>query len=370
MRLRARIGTLMLMTLLALAGCGTAPTLPAGVAVKLTPPAPSAPQLPPAGSGRGGYYQDDGPGANPPPDLDSAADAEVKNEPYFARNSKPYVVFGNTITPITDQQPFVQHGLASWYGKKFHGQRTASGERYDMYKMTAAHPTLPIPSYVRVTSMVSGKQVILRINDRGPFHSKRIIDVSYTAALQLGLLEKGSHDVQVERLLAPEIERIRAVRFATAPSDAPPLPVLSKPNSALNSALKVAPPRLDDELMAQGELAPTPALLLAATGGPSDSAADSGVAVSTDVEQPAPVITEELASGYYLQLGAFSHAENAQVLRARLASWADNGKPLLMLSKSAKYRLFSGPFSSRAEAAEAAATLPARLRLKPMIVQR
>jgi rare lipoprotein A len=163
---------------------------------------PGLPALPPAGSGRGGYYLDDGPGSNPPPNLDQVADAVVKAEPYAKYGNRPYSVFGVTYTPLTGEEQYKQRGMASWYGIKFHGQRTSSGELYDMYKMTAAHPTLPIPSYARVTNLDSGQSVVVRINDRGPFHSKRIIDVSYTAALKLGLLARGSHEVEVERLFA------------------------------------------------------------------------------------------------------------------------------------------------------------------------
>ena len=118
--------------------------LPSGGKVKVPvariPPA----GIGPAGSGRGGYYKDDGPGDNPPANLRDVPDAEVRNEPYSTRSNRPYVVFGKTYTPITDNEPFKQKGTGTWYGKKFHGQRTSSGEIYDMYKMTAAHPTLPI----------------------------------------------------------------------------------------------------------------------------------------------------------------------------------------------------------------------------------
>ena len=178
---------------------------------------PTLPAMPAAGSGRGGYYKDDGPGDNPPANLRDVPDAEVRNEPYSTRSNRPYVVFGKTYTPITDNQPFTQRGTGTWYGKKFHGQRTSSGEIYDMYKMTAAHPTLPIPSYARVTSIDSGEQVIVRINDRGPFHATRVIDVSYTAALKLGFLGKGSHQVIVERLLPADIDAILAARAAPKP---------------------------------------------------------------------------------------------------------------------------------------------------------
>ncbi|HSY28964.1 MAG TPA: septal ring lytic transglycosylase RlpA family protein, partial [Burkholderiaceae bacterium] len=138
---------------LALVACSSAPRVP------ISPPAtpatnqPSAnpssssgarlPALPPAGSGRGGYYQDDGPGDHPPEGLLDVPDAVPKVEPYSTTGNKPYVVFGKTYTPILDQRPFKQRGTGSWYGKKFHGQKTSSGELYDMYKLTAAHPTLP-----------------------------------------------------------------------------------------------------------------------------------------------------------------------------------------------------------------------------------
>src|SRR3546814_5789224 len=94
-------------------------------------------------------------------------------------SSDLYVVFGKRYTPVSDEQPFRQEGTASWYGRKFHGKKTANGETYDMYAMSAAHPTLPIPSYARITRAGTGKSVIVRINDRGPFHSSRIIDLSY-----------------------------------------------------------------------------------------------------------------------------------------------------------------------------------------------
>jgi rare lipoprotein A len=114
--------------------------------------------------------------------------------------NRPYVALGNAYTPQSTRRAHSEEGLASWYGRRFHGRKTASGEPYDMYAMTAAHPTLPIPSYARVTSLDSGKSVVVRINDRGPFHSKRVIDLSYTAAHKLGYIKRGSTRVRVEAL--------------------------------------------------------------------------------------------------------------------------------------------------------------------------
>lgn len=174
---------------LALAGCGS------------TPPAPA--KLPPSSTTTaqgGGYYLDDGPEANPPPNLDAVPDAVPREEPLHRFANRTYVALGNTYTPQTERRDHSQEGLASWYGRRFHGRKTASGEPYDMYAMTAAHPTLPIPSYARVTALDNGKSVVVRINDRGPFHSSRIIDLSYTAAHKLGYIARGSTRVRVESL--------------------------------------------------------------------------------------------------------------------------------------------------------------------------
>lgn len=167
---------------LALAGCGSAP------------PAKEASRAPKGG----GYYLDDGPPANPPGDLDAIPDAVPRDEPLHRFANRSYVALGQSFTPQTMRRAFGEEGLASWYGRRFHGKKTASGELYDMYAMTAAHPTLPIPSYARVTALDSGKSVVVRINDRGPFHGGRVIDLSYTAARKLGLLGPGSKRVRVE----------------------------------------------------------------------------------------------------------------------------------------------------------------------------
>jgi rare lipoprotein A len=150
---------------------------------------------------KGGYYKDDGPGEKAPANLAEIPDAEPRLEPLHRYANRPYRVFGNEYVPLATLQPFRQRGLASWYGRRFHGQKTASGEPYDMYAMTAAHPTLPIPSYARVTNLANGRAVVVRVNDRGPFHSSRIIDLSYAAAYKLGFIEAGSARVEVEAII-------------------------------------------------------------------------------------------------------------------------------------------------------------------------
>lgn len=148
----------------------------------------------------GGYYLDDGPGDNPPPDIDAIPDAVPRPEQPLARANRPYMALGENYTPMTSYQPYKASGVASWYGRRYHGQKTSSGEIYDMYSMSAAHPVLPIPSYVRVTNPENGKSVVVRVNDRGPFKHDRLIDLSYAAAYKLRLTGKGSGQVEVEAI--------------------------------------------------------------------------------------------------------------------------------------------------------------------------
>jgi len=148
----------------------------------------------------GGYYQNDGPGAKPPP-LASIPDAVPRVEPLNRFANRPYNRLGKDYVPLTSVQPYRQRGMASWYGKQFHGQKTSSGEIYDMYAMSAAHPLLPIPSFARVTNLANGKSVVVRVNDRGPFHGGRIIDLSWAAAAKLGYVERGSAEVEVEAIV-------------------------------------------------------------------------------------------------------------------------------------------------------------------------
>ena len=157
----------------------------------------------------GGYYLDDGPGDNPPPDLHLVPDAIPRAESLRPANMQPYVALGKNFKPMTELRPYKERGTASWYGRRYHGNNTASGEVYDMYAMTAAHPTLPLPSYARVTNLENGKSVIVRLNDRGPFLSDRLIDLSYTAAYKLGILAGGSGRVEVESILPGEGDTVR-----------------------------------------------------------------------------------------------------------------------------------------------------------------
>lgn len=153
----------------------------------------------------GGYYQNDGPPDRVSSDIASTPDATPRIEPFLARANRPYVALGRSYTPFTTDVAFRERGFASWYGKQFHGNRTASGEIYDMFAMTAAHPTLPLPSYVRITHARTRNQIIVRVNDRGPFKSDRVIDLSYAAALKLGIAAAGTGEVEIERITHAQI---------------------------------------------------------------------------------------------------------------------------------------------------------------------
>ncbi|NIM28548.1 MAG: septal ring lytic transglycosylase RlpA family protein [Gammaproteobacteria bacterium] len=156
-------------------------------------------------------------------DVASVPDAVPRVEPR-SRYGNPYsyTVHGKRYYTLQTSQGYRQRGIASWYGTKFHGRRTSSGEPYDMYAMTAAHKTLPLPTYARVTNLENGRSVVLRVNDRGPFHSNRVIDLSYTAAWKLGILAKGTGYVEV---LALDPRNLQSTKVANATPGASAEPV-------------------------------------------------------------------------------------------------------------------------------------------------
>lgn len=280
----------------------------------------------------GGYYKDDGPGGNIPANIQSIPDAVPRVETHARANFRPYVVFGKRYVPIAENQPYRQTGVASWYGRKFHGNRTANGEVYDMYAMTAAHPTLPLPSYARVTRAGTGRSVIVRINDRGPFHNSRIIDLSYAAAAKLGLIGPGSGQVIVEAITNNDIlsGRYRHTAVAQAAPAAPapaPTPVA----------------------------APPPAPVAAA---PAPAATPAPVATQAHATASAPrqtALYTPVAGGIYLQFGAFSSESNAHALAQRLNQ--ESGGLLgtaEVISHPPLYKVRTGPYDSRTAAVNAA----------------
>lgn len=306
-----------------LAGCSALPRSsrePAPVSAPVKPaPVTAAPQSGPTpgtagATRRGGYYKDDGPGENPPPDLAAIPDAVPRAEPLHRFANRPYEVFGRSYTPLADAANYRQRGRASWYGRRFHGQQTSSGEPYDMYAMTGAHPTLPIPSYVRVTSVATGRSVVVRINDRGPFHPDRIIDLSYTAAAKLGYVEAGSTDVEIATL-SPG-----TMTAATAPERT--APAAANRNAPVATAAQNAPP-------------------------------------------------ETVPAGVYLQVGAFAGRDNAESFRARIyreLAWLND--VIRIVPGNNVFRLHAGPYVSRGDAQAVADRIRAELNFNPVLITR
>ncbi len=258
----------------------------------------------------GGYYKDDGPGDEIPENLEQTPDAVPRWEPLHKPALRPYEVFGTSYVPNTSVRPYKARGIASWYGKKFHGQKTSIGEPYDMFAMTAAHPTLALPSYVRVSNVQNGRSVVVRVIDRGPFHASRIIDLSYTAAYKLGLVQGGSGEVEVEAIIPGQETSTTYAQVAppAAPSAAPP---------------------------------------------------------------PAPVVETALPSGVYLQLGAFANADNADNLKLHLErelDWVD--ARMHILRANGLHRLQLGPYASRGAAQAVADRFRSALGYQPTIVTR
>jgi rare lipoprotein A len=276
---------LIILIVLALTACQSGPP-------REPPKAPSA--TPPRS---GGYYKDDGPGDHPPANIDAIPDAVPKLEPLSRFSNRPYSVFGVDYVPATTLRPYKERGIASWYGRKFHNQKTSNGETYDMYGMTAAHPTLPLPSYARVTNVATGKSVVVRVNDRGPFHPGRIIDLSYAAAYRVGIAQKGSGQVEVESIL---------------PGEAPP----------------------------QVAVAPLPPLALAEA---------ASVAAMPVRQEP---------GGYVVQLGAFANNANAQGFVANIANQvAPLGVETKVHEGNGLFRVSVGPYPTRDEATRIAERL-------------
>jgi rare lipoprotein A len=353
----------------ALGGCGTTPK--AG-------PAPQAPR-------GGGYYLDDGPGGNPPPDIDRIPDATPRAEPLKVSAMRPYTVNGKQYTPMTSLQPYRARGIASWYGRRYHGKPTSSGETYDMYAMTAAHPVLPIPSYARVTNVLNGRSVVVRINDRGPFLDGREIDLSYTAAYKLGIIVYGSGMVEVESIIpgagaAPITASAPATAAeadgtASAGADgSQPVPVPS--DMTLPVAALASGPAND----APGEArpAPTPAHstvpppVRPAPPPPPARAAPPPPPVRTAAAQPATVAPAiRGSSGIYVQLGAFSSRQNAENFLARLqgqVTWL--AQSMHIYPRDGLYRVHAGPYASRSEARSVADRVNQMLGLKPFVLVR
>jgi rare lipoprotein A len=360
--------------LLLLAGCASPPPRPSGPQAA---PRAGAPGLAPPGSAD---PVRDGPGSNPPPDLHLVPDAQPRLEPVRSGGpNKPYEVLGQAYTPLAGDPPLQERGLASWYGNKFHGRGTATGETYNMYAMTAAHKTMPLPSYARVRNPANGREVVVRVNDRGPFHSNRVIDLSYTAALRLGVLGG---------VATVEIERITYEAIRTGAWRAPALPGADDAGagSALATAAllpETAAWLADDAIAEIGRRAVDVPVVTTysqtarqASARTTQRQVEAGErAARTAVLPPetrAPAqAAAKAAPGFWLQLGAFSQHDGAVGFQQRVARELDWLAPLMAIFNERKlHRLQAGPYASRADAVGAADRVHEAINLVPAIVER
>ena len=289
-----RVYFLILLLLSMLTGCASGPSLK-NESVSVPP------------KKGGGYYLDDGPGDRPPENMDAIPDAIPKVEPFNVRANQPYIALDNKYTPMTSFYPYKEKGIASWYGKRYHGKKTSVGEFYDMYSMTGAHTTLPIPCYVRVTNTENGKSVIVRINDRGPFKKDRVIDLSFAAAYKLRLSDKGSGPVEVE-LIDPR-------QF---------------------SALKKMPDAITEKF--------------------KEKEVVSVQTKSVDILEPSDAI--------FIQAGAFKNEKNADLLLKQLTDMKlENSPPSKKQFSEDLFHVVIGPFNSKDEATRISDLIKSKIKI-------
>ena len=369
----------------------------------------------------GGYYLDDGPG-KPDPErvarLMREPDPVPKHEPLLARANRPYRVMGQDFAPMTERKPYKKQGVASWYGQRFHGKPTSTGETYDMYQMTAAHPTLPLPSYARVTRLDNGRSVVVRVNDRGPFLRGRLIDLSYLAASKLGYVGKGHAEVEVELLNPADAGKGRTLTaqpgVRAVPVQARTLPAVSLARAELDlpgdegaaadkELASAEAPRADERArMAGSNNGDAGASVLAADNGsqggdafptaeamtsesrraaPGGQGADltpnrpsartqaASMVASTHAAAPAPVRARRAAegdSGWFLQLGVFRQLDNAlRVQREQMARSTPSDPPVELVQRGDQYRVLLGPYADEADARAVAADIGQRTGHKP-----
>jgi rare lipoprotein A len=264
----------------------------------------------------------DGPPARTPAGLADLPDPVPRVEPRSKYGNPPsYVVFGKTYYVMERPDGYAERGLASWYGTKFHGRPTSSGEPYDMYKLTAAHRSLPIPTYVRVTNLDNQKSAILRVNDRGPFHSDRIMDVSYAAAVKLGFANRGTARVLVEALTG----------------------------------------------------SPEPGILVADREPPPQQTTVTEPVLATAVPMLPPpqrtVPASRVGDALYLQAGAFRQRGGAERIQAELSRLVDAVVEIRRNAADALYRVRVGPIATMAEAIRLQAVIENASYPTPLIVR-
>lgn len=254
-----------------------------------------------------------------PPDVSRVPDAIPRHEPHSrGGNRSSYEVWGKTYHVLPDASGYAKQGTASWYGEKFHGYATSNGEIYDMYKMSAAHRSLPLPTFARVTSLDNGRSVIVRVNDRGPFHSDREIDLSYAAAARLDILDNGTGRVRVEAI---DVDRWLAENDGSTPAAGAGRQGASQPAAAATTSVAREAPSAAAR-PAEGravERRPTegrPLYLQVAALGSADSARALRTRLESELSRPVRVA--EASGAHRVQVGPISGADQVEPLREAL----------------------------------------------------
>lgn len=330
-----------LLSIAILAACGgastTKPTKP-DTASTATNPQPK--------KNSGGYYLDDGPGENAPANIDSIPGATLKTEPPSKRANKPYTALGQQYTPMTTYTPYKKEGVASWYGKRYHGKQTSTGEVYDMYAMSAAHTILPIPSYAKVTNPANGRSVIVRVNDRGPFKHDRLIDLSYAAAYQLRIIEQGSGLVEVEAI----------------DTSAEAMKTISTNKSAQTSATPIN--SAQEKSIVTGQAQAIPATVTAVV-------IPKATSMQTTTSKPSvnsATSSSSIITSYYVQAGAFKNEENGNLVQKKIQALdlAQN-VGVANVYNGGLYRVKLGPYASKNEADASAAMIRKQLNITTLV---
>jgi rare lipoprotein A len=288
-----------------------------------------------------------GGGDGPPtdsPDYSHVPDAVPKVEPKSKYgNPKSYVVFGKRYYTKASARGHVEKGLASWYGKKFHGRRTSSGERYNMYAMTAAHKSLPLPTYAEVTNLDNGRSVVVKVNDRGPFHRGRVIDLSYAAARKLGVVRRGTAMVEVRSIDPRNPNTKKQKKRITEPESAVRVAETSSTARKASSASKKPTRVADDEPAIQIVSNSTPAKSKTARKATPETPDTPRVAAASSGP------TSAADAAMYLQVGAFGSRSNAEQLRRQLVEHLAENVQVRAAdgSKVPLYKVHVGPLDSR-----------------------
>jgi rare lipoprotein A len=320
-----------------LAGCATQPVMQKSEMPIIEEPVPVETST---AQGDGKYYLDDGPPVEKTDNF--VVDAIPQWEEVSAVNSRPYTALGQRFYPRTKIVPYYEKGVASWYGKRYHGRKTSLGEVYDMHKMTAAHPTLPLPSYVRVTRVSDGRRVVVRVNDRGPFLGGRLIDLSYAAARHLGIVNSGTAEVVVEAIVVSPDGRIQS------PND-----LAGNLAASLKHTSVIASVTISTENSAVSSIALPTKDILSSTAQPSVTSPKT-ITVSlpetlSDSSSKEKQVISSTPPGTYIQMGFFSVLANANRLMKNFMTANFSGlmgNVLINKEKKGRYFVWVGPYDS------------------------